>query len=51
MAKRLTRGEAIRHKCLDCCCGNAFEVRKCTVTTCALYRYRMGTEQADGEEA
>ena len=35
--------KAIREKCLDCCCGNAVEVRKCTATDCALWPYRMGT--------
>lgn len=44
--KRLTRQEAIRAKCLDCCCGQAKEVRLCPRTKCALYRYRMGRETA-----
>ncbi|MBI5315036.1 MAG: hypothetical protein HZB34_03610 [Nitrospirae bacterium] len=34
--------KAIRAKCLDCCCGSAVEVRRCTVTTCALWPYRLG---------
>jgi hypothetical protein len=34
---------AIRAKCLDCCCGNAAEVRKCVSIDCALWPYRMGT--------
>ena len=42
--ERLTRGKAIRAKCLDCCCGNSAEVRKCTITTCPLWIYRMGVE-------
>jgi hypothetical protein len=42
--ERLTRGKAIRAKCLDCCCGNSAEVRKCTLTNCPLWIYRMGTE-------
>lgn len=33
---------AIRQKCLDCCCGQAQEVRLCTVKKCALHPYRMG---------
>ena len=42
--KRLTRQQAIRAKCLDCCCGQANEVRLCPRTKCALYRYRTGRE-------
>lgn len=51
--KRLTRGEAIRAKCLDCCCGSYTEVRLCPVPDCALYRYRLGHEElaADKETA
>ena len=40
--KRLTPIKAIRAKCLDCCCQQPGEVRKCLVETCALYPYRMG---------
>jgi hypothetical protein len=35
--------KAIREKCLDCCCGNAAEVRKCAATDCALWPFRMGS--------
>jgi hypothetical protein len=35
--------EAIREKCLDCCCGNASEVRKCVAVDCALWPYRVET--------
>lgn len=38
----LTPIKAIRAKCLDCCCGQAKEVRECTVKKCSLYPYRMG---------
>ena len=34
--------KAIRAKCLDCCCGSAPEVRKCTAVRCALWPFRMG---------
>jgi hypothetical protein len=34
---------AIREKCLDCCCANAAEVRKCVAVDCALWPFRMGT--------
>lgn len=44
MTERLTRGKAIRAKCLDCCCGQTAEVKKCTITKCPLYRYRLGYE-------
>ena len=45
--KRLTRQQAIRAKCLDCCCNQQVEVRECPVKKCALWRYRMGTEERD----
>lgn len=44
MEERITRGKAIRLKCLDCCCGNNAEVRRCPVKKCPLWRYRMGNE-------
>lgn len=45
MDERITRGKAIRLKCLDCCCGNSAEVRRCPATECPLWRYRMGNEK------
>lgn len=45
MDERITRGKAIRLKCLDCCCGNSAEVRRCPSTECPLWRYRMGSEK------
>ena len=44
MEERITRGKAIRLKCLDCCCRNSAEVRRCPATDCPLWRYRMGNE-------
>jgi hypothetical protein len=41
------RAKAIRMKCLDCCCGQSAEVRKCPSTLCALWRFRMGREIKD----
>ena len=38
----LTPIKAIRAKCVDCCCGNVAEVRRCPATSCTLYPYRMG---------
>lgn len=32
----------IRAKCMDCCCQQQTEVRKCTAVACALWPYRMG---------
>lgn len=42
--ERITRAKAIRLKCLDCCCGQAAEVRKCHIESCPLWIYRMGRE-------
>jgi hypothetical protein len=42
--KRLTRQQAIRAKCLDCCCAQSVEVRNCQITKCPLWIYRMGYE-------
>lgn len=47
MADRVSRSKAIRLKCLDCCCGQAAEVRKCPAESCPLWRYRMGREIKD----
>ena len=47
MEERIGRAKAIRLKCLDCCCGNGAEVRKCPATNCPLWRYRMGKEEND----
>lgn len=49
--ERITRGKAIRLKCLDCCCGNSAEVRRCPAEHCPLWRYRMGKEiSSEGTE-
>lgn len=45
MTERVSRSKAIRLKCIDCCCGQMAEVRKCPATNCALWRYRMGREE------
>lgn len=50
MEERITRGKAIRLKCLDYCCGNYAEVRRCPATNCPSWRYRMGSEKK-GQEA
>ena len=42
--ERIGRAKAIRLKCIDCCCGNTAEVRKCPAESCPLWRFRMGRE-------
>jgi len=42
--------EAIRRKCVDCCCGNAAEVRRCEAVTCALWPFRAGRYPAGRRE-
>lgn len=34
--------KAIRAKCLDCCCGQANEVKLCPAVDCELHPYRFG---------
>lgn len=34
---------ALRAKCLDCCCGQPSEVRKCVAVDCRSWPFRMGT--------
>lgn len=48
-----SRKRAIRLKCLDCCCGSAYEVRLCNIKKCPLWRFRLGTEckEETGENA
>lgn len=49
MTERVSRSKAIRLKCLDCCAGQAAEVRRCPATQCPLWRYRMGKEIRDND--
>lgn len=42
--ERISRGAAIRAKCIDCCGGNQAEVRRCGDVKCALWGFRMGTD-------
>jgi len=35
--------QAIRAKCIDCTCHQTKEIRHCTVMSCALWPYRLGT--------
>jgi hypothetical protein len=34
--------KALRLRCLDCCCGSAPEVRKCTAVACPSWPFRLG---------
>jgi len=34
--------KAIRARCLDCCCDQPSEVRKCTAADCPSWPFRMG---------
>lgn len=40
----------IRKKCLNCCCFQPSEVRKCIITDCALWPYRMGKNPFQAEK-
>lgn len=41
--------KVIRARCLDCCCGQAAEVRRCEVTSCPSWPYRFGTNPFFGK--
>jgi hypothetical protein len=38
----MTPIQAIRAKCLDCCCDQANEVKLCTAIRCPLWPFRLG---------
>jgi|GEM_PF-1013202 hypothetical protein len=40
--KRFSPLKSIRQKCLDCCCSQHAEVRRCMAEECPLHPYRMG---------
>jgi len=42
--ERISRGDAIRAKCIDCMGGNSAEVRRCGLMDCSLWAFRMGTD-------
>lgn len=42
----MTPLKAIRAKCLDCCCGSAFEVKLCACKDCSLWPFRDGRNPA-----
>ena len=35
---------AIKAKCLDCCCGQTSEIRECTIVKCPLHPFRLGKD-------
>lgn len=43
--KPLTRGRAIRAKCIECQGGQQAEVARCQIADCPLWPYRSGTKQ------
>ena len=34
--------KALRARCLECCCSEVVEVRKCTAISCPAWPFRMG---------
>ncbi len=44
--KRQTPLQAIREKCLDCCCGSRSEVKLCPCNDCSLWLFRAGHNPA-----
>lgn len=38
----MSRSSSIRDKCIDCCAGQASEVRLCTAIGCPLWPFRFG---------
>lgn len=43
-AANTTRKRAIRQYCIECSGNNRAEVRRCEITNCPLWIYRMGKE-------
>jgi hypothetical protein len=41
--QRQSRGAAIRRHCFDCAGGSTAEVRRCALSSCPLWAFRMGT--------
>jgi hypothetical protein len=42
--EKLSAVQALRARCLDCCCGSAAEVRRCVSVNCPSWPFRMGTD-------
>jgi len=45
LESHLSRGEAIRAYCIDCCCGEILKITDCPDQGCPLWRYRLGSEK------
>ena len=41
---KITRKDAIRLRCLDCCGNQQGEVKRCTAYLCPLWPFRMGSK-------
>lgn len=48
-ARKRSPLQAIRAKCIECCCGQKKEVRLCPNEDCSLYQYRFGKKLKEGE--
>ena len=40
--ERMSPLKALRLRCIDCCAGSAYQVRRCTAVTCPSWPFRMG---------
>lgn len=34
--------KAIKEKCIDCCCGQKYEVKLCPAESCPVWPFRLG---------
>ena len=49
----LTPRQAIRKKCLECCCGSTRQIKTCQIHDCTLWPFRLGhgtTKDPGGEK-
>lgn len=47
MSTRITRAQAIKMFCLECCGDQYNEVKSCPAKRCPLHRYRLGREEGE----
>ena len=40
--ERMSPLKALRLRCIDCCAGSAYEVRRCTAVECPSWPFRIG---------
>ena len=52
LAGKVSPRQAIKQKCLDCCCFQRKEVELCNIKTCPLYAYKptYGDKSAEAVE-